>query len=84
MGVTGLWQHLKPAAVEKTFEQIALEIFDEAYVDWQEHGQGIDAGRLLGLRVRPWQGHFAAHKPLQQSDAVAHNVTHTHIATRSA
>ena len=63
MGVTGLWQHLKPAAVDKTFEQLAFDVFDEAYVDWQEHGQGVDANRLLGLRVRAmncaWAGQFA-------------------------
>lgn len=46
MGVTGLWQHLKPAAEEKSFESIALDIFDEAY-----QGQEIDPNRLLGLRV---------------------------------
>ena len=50
MGVAGLWAELQPAAVEQTFEEVALEVFDDAFAKL-EQGNALHRDKLLGLRV---------------------------------
>ncbi|CAD6578171.1 MAG: hypothetical protein CYPHOPRED_000468 [Cyphobasidiales sp. Tagirdzhanova-0007] len=50
MGVAGLWAELQPAAVEQTFEEVALEVFDDAFAKL-EQGNALNRDKLLGLRV---------------------------------